>query len=482
MVDFDLVRDSQSWIDGVGIIEYIELDFRRDFSRAISRFTEREVYLDQREAHPEITRSKKGSGHVIDVPDRYSHIFEYIYLQVFVETHQLGEVTLYGKIDAEEFVSERSTTYEEQHPSENLGHAGLKVLRRAEEDLSDFLKEEVGLGLFTEQADRWARNSARNQTHPSFWIYDLTDVPEATGVGYLNDHIGEFTYLGIGTSNGAYESVIEFYNGGCALARNTRDYFITDIGSFPFRHIITQFNVEHIRDEIFDFYRLEGDLSFITRGSQDGIPLAAGLGVAELARLYNWTLWALKSYYDVSQFAPEAHTSEVDNFNTYLDSVAASRKHQLMNELQKGRYELNLYWNQQRRHFDSIETLIERKSIIDSSTKEIIEEPLSQAQDVQRFAHERVEITLDEYGYLIQRLKDDLDVGLGLDVKRLTGVVIALTIGSILAVLVSSWPAEPYSINPPLLPETSALWILPFIPLALVIIGFYYWPPLENHF
>lgn len=416
--------DWQSCIGGVGVIEFFELDNQDQFIESINPYLPEENQIhgyQPRETHARVPFQLSDPRREVLLPGIGETLFDSVDLQIAVDTNNLARVLLYGAVDSEKFVTDRYERYKESGYEFGLENHGLKVLRDAQSELSQFLCEDVDAGYFSKSVEPWAEGTGRTTDHPGIWFYDFSDA-EPTSLNEFQEIRREETpFIGLGKEDRLEQGFTPYANGRCALHGEGREYWVTQLGSFPFRYLLLRFQEEDRSDQPFDL------------DSPDlGIPDDVTRGYVPLARSYAHLFWSIASYDELESLAPETWF-ESDDIQKMLGNMADREKADLLSDLHEGSRLLDEFWHRRQEQFSSIKTMraedggyAERE---DAVTKPLLEA----AEDIEGLCEDQVSRFSNRYQRLIDRVQTEIETNVGIVGKKLSLVLFVLTVANLLA-------------------------------------------------
>lgn len=415
--------DWQSGIHGIGVIEFFELDSQDRFIESFNPFLpdDDQLYrLQPRETHPRVPFQLTDQLREVNLPNHSETLFGSISLQIAVDTNDLARVLMYGAIDTDSFIEERRASYEESSRQLQLENHGLDALREAEAELSRFLKEDVGAGFFTEMVESWEDRRAGNADHPGVWFFDFS-VPDPTTLDEFQEvRREESVFIGLGKEDLTEQGFTTYADGRCAVHGEGREYWITRLGSFPFRYYLLRFREEEPVESIFGWDDLEPDFD---------IPDDVMRGYAPLSRIYAHLFWAIATYDELETFAPETKFTS-DDIRRELDTLSDDAKADLLDDLHAGSRALDEFWNGRQEQFSSIKTMRADRGGYSEREGAVSDPLVSAAEDIEELCEDQVRRYSDRYQRLTDRVQSNIETNVGIVGKKLSIVLFLLTIAN----------------------------------------------------
>lgn len=416
--------DWQSCIGGVGVIEFFELDTQDQFIESINPYLPEVNQIhgyQPRETHARVPSQLRDIRREVSLPEMAETLFDSVDLQIAVDTNNLARVLLYGDINTDRFVAGRSERYEKSGYEFQLQNHGLEALRDAHTKLSQFLREDVDAGFFTNSVEPWAEGRGEERDHPGIWFYDFSDA-EPTSLNEFQEIRREETpFIGLGKEDHLEQNFTPYANGRCAVHGEGREYWVTQLGSFPFRYFLLCFQEDDRSDQPFDL-----------ESPDSGIPDDVTRGYVPLARSYAHLFWSIASYDALESLAPETWF-ESDDIQEVLGKMADREKAHLLSDLHQGSRLLDEFWHSRQEQFSSIKTMraedggyAERE---DAVTKPLLEA----AEDIEGLCENQVSRFSNRYQRLIDRVQTEIETNVGLVGKKLSLVLFVLTVANLLA-------------------------------------------------
>jgi hypothetical protein len=425
--------DWQHHIHGIGLHEFVLQDSTEAFTQAVDQYCTEEAEtwnFGDIESKPHVPQFHGGRTRQIDLPDEYNHCFEEIYLSPITETNEAVRLTVYGTIDGDRFHEQRGQIFDQPDYVFDEGNAGLEILRTAEDKLSEFLAEEIGVGMYTEMSPTWSGRGQDAPAHPAFWYYDFDDTEcdsAADLAGYRDDG---GLYLGLGGRDRTNQQLTEYSEGRCALAGDGRKYFSTRLGSFPFRYIIFRFGKKDYSEDLpFRFDPSDGSK----------IPAEAANGAASLGRIYLYLGWALKVYHDLDAYQPLKVFEETDDVAATLHSLSDSEKSAHLDRLYEQSRAMHREWTDAQGQFESIHTSLTEFGTLPTDSTAATEPIRSAGETIEGLCRDRVERYDQQYDRLIDQVKDTLDANISVFDKRLSIAVLLVGIPTAVLQLYDIW-------------------------------------------
>lgn len=418
--------DWQSCIGGVGVIEFFRLDKQDHFIESINPFLPEENKIHgyhPRETHARVPLQVRDFHREVSLPEIAETLFDSVYLQIVIDTNNLARVLLFGGINTERFVAERSERYEESGHQQRLQNHGLEALRDSQTQLSQFLRQDVDAGFFANSVGPWADGRGQKVDHPGIWFYDFSEAEASSLDEFQKICQKETPFIGLGKEDHQEQGFTPYANGRCAVHGDGRDYWVTQLGSFPFRYFLLRFEEEN-----------RTQLPFGLESPDSGIPDDVTTGYGPLARSYAHLFWSIASYDELESHAPETWF-ESDNVQEELRSMSDRKKADLLNELHEGSRSLDEFWHSRQEQFSSIKTMraedggyAERE---DAVTKPLLEA----AEDIEGLCEDQFNRLSNRYQRLIDRVQTQIETNVGIVGKKLSVVLFVLTVANLIAQL-----------------------------------------------
>lgn len=424
--------DWQATVRGVGIVEFVELENQEPFLEGMNEHLDADEQfhrLSSQKTHARVPNVHSGLRRELSLPEGYGELFEQVYLHTVIDTNQLARVLIYGTIDEDTFRAKREATYEGMRDHLRLEHAGLEILRKGEAELSEFVREEVGAGFFTDHVDDWAGRNEHEYSHPGFWFYDFSTTPISSLSEFRTRRHEETLFLGLGRVDRSECGLTPYADERCLASGDGRRYFNTPLGSFPFRYLLVR---------VQEPAEVEDPFGWEMPSPDDGIPPDFKAGYAPLARSYVQLFWSLYSYFELAEYepafeayAPDRVRADDQGVREMLDSMTDLEKATLLDDLYDGNRELGDCWVTLPQQFESIKTM--RGEWGGFATRDdSVARPLSTAAtDIESLCEDRVNRFERGYDQLIDRVQSHLDANVGIVGKRLTAILFALTLATI---------------------------------------------------
>ena len=416
--------DWQSHIGGIGVLEFFQLDNQDQFIESINPYLPEENQIHEyqpRETHARVPFQLKDLCREVSLPEIAKTLFDSVYLQVAVDTNNLARVLLYGDINTEIFVTKRSEKYEESGYELQLQNHGLNLLRDAQTKLSQFLREDVDSGFFTDSVEPWGEDRKQEMNHPGIWFYDFSEAEPSSLGEFQEIRRDETPFIGLGKENQLEQGFTPYANGRCAVHGEGREYWVTQLGSFPFRYFVLRFQEED-----------RSDLPFDLESPDSGIPDDVTRGYVPLARSYAHLFWSIASYDELESLAPETWF-ESDDIHEVLRNMSDREKGNLLNDLHEGSRLLDGFWQSRQEQFSSIKTMRSEDGGYAESEGAVTKPLLEAAEDIEGLCEDQINRFSNRYQRLIDRVQTQIETNVGIVGKKLSLVLFILTVANLLA-------------------------------------------------
>lgn len=424
--------DWQSTVRGVGIVEFVELENQEPFVERMNEYLDADEQLfrlSSQETHARVPNVRSGLQRELSLPDDYGGLFEEVHISPVTDTNRLARVLIYGVIDEETFRTKREATYEEMRDYLQLEHAGLEILRDAESELSEFVREEVGAGFFAEHAEDWAGRNEHEYGHPGFWFYDLASAGLSSLSEFHTRRHEETLFLGLGQTDRLECSITPYADKRCFANGDGGRYFTTPLGSFPFRYLLVRVQEP---DEVEDPFGWE------MPSPDTGIPQDFKAGYAPLAQSYVHLFWSLYSYFTLDDhepafeaYAPDRLLADDRGVRETLDSMTDAEKATLLDDLYDGNRALEDCWVTLQQQFESIKTTRGEWGGFATREESVARPLITAATDIESLCEDRVNRFERGYDRLIDRVQSHLEANVGIVGKQLSAILFALTLATI---------------------------------------------------
>ncbi|EMA09610.1 hypothetical protein SAMN05443574_13614 [Haloarcula vallismortis] len=416
--------DWQSCIEGVGVIEFFQLDNQENFIEAINPYLPEDNKIHgyhPRETHARVPFQLRDLRREVSFPGIEETLFNSVQLQIAVDTNDLARVLFFGDIDTERFVAERSERYEDSGHELRLQNHGLEALRDAQTKLSQFLRDDVNAGFFTNSVEPWAKGTREERDHPGIWFYDFSEAEPSTLDEFQQKCQDQTPFIGLGKENHVEQGFTPYANSRCVVHGDGREYWATQLGSFPFRYFLLRFQEQD-----------RSDLPFDLESPDSGIPDDVTRGYVPLARSYAHLFWSIASYDALESLAPEAQFESGD-IQDVLSNMSDREKADLLSDLYEGSRLVDEFWHSRQEQFSSIKTMrtedggyAERE---DAVTKPLLEA----AEDIEALSEDQVSRFSNRYQRLIDRVQTHIETNVGIVGKKLSLVLFVLTVANVVA-------------------------------------------------
>lgn len=445
--------DWQAYIGGVGVIEFVELDSYDEFIEAMNPHIlgEKELSdLQPRGTHSRVAHQLKDLRYEVALPNHIERIVESIYLQTIADTNDLAHIVLYANIDSEAFKDYREQRYVESGHPLRPENTGLDILSDVQSSLSQFLMEDVGEGFFSQTVE--PAIEGRDMEHPGFWFYDFAEADISSLEEFQEIRHEETLFIGLGKEDYPEQGFTEYADGRCVVHGEGREYWVTHLGSFPFRYFFLRFEES-----------AQVPLSILhDQEAEDEIPDDVESGYIPLAHAYALLFWAISTHQTLDENEPES-TFESADIETELSRMSGSEKAEILDELHSRNRELDDFWNSRQEQFSSIKTIRSAQTGYKGEYEESVIQPLVLAgEEIEDLSEEQVHRYRERYQRLIERVQTHFETNIGLVGMKLSIVVFLLTVATIVTQLPSILSSD-YSL--PLLLILGAILLL--IPIFL---------------
>jgi hypothetical protein len=347
-------------------------------------------------------------------------LFDSVDLQITVDTYNLARILLYGAVDTERFVTDRNERYEESGYELRLQNHGLKALRDAQSELSQFLSEDVDAGYFTKSVEPWAEGTRRDTGHPGIWFYDFSEAEPTSLNEFLDIRREETLFIGLGKEDHLEQGFTSYTNGRCAVHGEGREYWVTQLGSFPFRYFLLRFQEED-----------RSDLPFDLETPDSGIPDDVTRGYVPLARSYAHLFWSIASYDELEFLAPETWFDS-DDIQGVLWNMSDRKKADLLSDLHEGSRLMDEFWHSRQEQFSSIKTMRAEDGGYADREDAVTKPLLEAAEDIEGLCEDQVSRFSNRYQRLIDRVQTEIETNVGIVGKKLSLVLFVLTVANLL--------------------------------------------------
>lgn len=420
--------DWQSCIAGIGVNEYFKLGEQKRFIDSINPYLAEDDQLSEyhpRETHARVPFQLRDLHREVVLPDSADMPFDTVYLQIAVDTNDLARVLLYGSIDTEAFIEARDERYVDSGEEFRLQNHGLDVLRDTQSELSRFLREDVEAGFFTREVEPWADERGKDTDHPGIWFYDFTEAEPSSFSEFQQRRRKETLFIGLGKKDRPEQGFTPYADGRCVIHGDGRDYWVTPLGSFPFRYFLIRFQKESQPN--LAIKRKAADPDF-------GIPDDVERGIVPLARSYTHLFWSIASYNKLSFHAPEKILKTKD-FQDELDAMTDREKAELLDSLHDGNKRLDEFWHRRQEQFSSIKTVRRERGGYAEREDAVTQPLINAAEDIESLCEDQVARFSERYQQLINRVQTHLEANVGITGLKLSVVLFALTLANVIAQL-----------------------------------------------
>ncbi|WP_435316925.1 hypothetical protein [Haloarchaeobius sp. TZWSO28] len=415
-------EDWQAKIDGIGVFEFVEIEEQEAFIEKINEYIDGTRFFDfhPADSHAIVAESRVNLTKEVSIPDEYCTIFDKVEISPVNDTNKFVRLFIYATVDTDSFKRKREEEYLESGQQLQLENAGLRVLKQAEEGLSTFFQEEVQSGFVTEQLEEWTSRNQISTNHPSLWVYNLSPT-DIDSVDELREKRKQkHLYIGLGDEYNSETQLTEFADGRSIVAGDGGCYFQSELGSFPFRYLSVQFEPELVREKIWD------EDSDVRERSSDYKQV-----VRPISQSYLHLFWSLHSYYQLSDYDPDAYFEDDEEGRIDIESMSDSSKAQVLDELFNGNREMDDDWIERQQQFESIRTIQQALGGIHTREESPVQPILSSAVEIESLCEDKVNRYNRRYEQATDRLHTNLETSVGIVGKEISVVIFFLSIASL---------------------------------------------------